>query len=137
MSSRRVWPNSSSAQQAAQKQSPRACRARPDARRWEAKTKGALDHAPSEMKSPRSRSKPAFVEPMAARLIDKLPEDPEWLYELKFDGYRALLLKDGADVRILSRNRKDLTGTYPAVVAAAGKLAARQAVIDGEMVPPA
>ena len=86
------------------------------------------------MKSPRSRSKPAFVEPMAARLIDKLPEDPEWLYELKFDGYRALLLKDGADVRILSRNRKDLTGTYPAVVAAAGKLAARQAVIDGEIV---
>jgi bifunctional non-homologous end joining protein LigD len=81
-----------------------------------------------------ARSKPAFVEPMAAHLVDKLPEGPEWLYELKFDGYRALLIKDGADVRIVSRNQKDLTRTYPTVVAAGQKLAARQVVIDGEIV---
>jgi len=46
---------------------------------------------------------------MAAQLVAKLPEGPDWLYELKFDGYRALLLRDGADVRIVSRNRRDLS----------------------------
>jgi hypothetical protein len=45
---------------------------------------------------------------MAAQLVDKLPEAQAWLYELKFDGYRALVIKDRADVRVLSRNRKDL-----------------------------
>jgi DNA ligase D-like protein (predicted ligase) len=75
-----------------------------------------------------------FVEPMAARLVAKLPEGPEWFYELKFDGYRALLLKDGDTVSVISRNRKDLTRSYPSVVAAARKLKARQVVLDGEIV---
>jgi bifunctional non-homologous end joining protein LigD len=52
---------------------------------------------------------PAFVEPMVASAVDKLPEGPEWLYELKFDGYRALLIKHGDEVRIHSRKDKDLT----------------------------
>ena len=71
---------------------------------------------------------------MAARLVAKLPGGPDWLYELKFDGYRALVLKDGDTVSIISRNRKDLTRTYPSVVATAHKFKARQAVLDGEIV---
>jgi bifunctional non-homologous end joining protein LigD len=71
---------------------------------------------------------------MAARLVDKLPEGAEWMYEVKFDGYRALLLKKGDRVSIRSRNDKDLTPTYPSVAAAGGRLRARQAVIDGELV---
>jgi ATP-dependent DNA ligase len=63
------------------------------------------------MRSARAASKPSFVEPMAAQLVGKLPEGPERLYELKFDGYRALILKDGDNVSIISRNRKDLTRT--------------------------
>jgi bifunctional non-homologous end joining protein LigD len=71
---------------------------------------------------------------MAARVVDKLPEGVEWLYEVKFDGYRALLLKDGDKVRICSRNDKDLTHAYPTVAAAGQRLKARQAVLDGEIV---
>jgi bifunctional non-homologous end joining protein LigD len=41
---------------------------------------------------------------MAARVVDKLPEGDEWMYEVKFDGYRALLLKNGDRVQIRSRN---------------------------------
>ena len=82
----------------------------------------------------KARSSPTFSEPMAARLVDKLPEGPEWLYELKFDGYRALLIKDGAEVRVVSRNQKDLTRAYPTVVVAAQRVTARQAVIDGEII---
>jgi bifunctional non-homologous end joining protein LigD len=71
---------------------------------------------------------------MAARIVDKLPEGGEWMYEVKFDGYRALLLKNGDHVQIRSRNDKDLTSTYPSVAASGRRLRAHQAVLDGEIV---
>jgi DNA ligase D-like protein (predicted ligase) len=77
---------------------------------------------------------PKFVAPMTARLVQELPEGPEWIYEVKFDGYRALLLKDGADVRLRSRNDKDLTTAYRPVQAAARGLHAARAILDGEIV---
>src|SRR5687767_7956088 len=83
---------------------------------------------------PLPHARPGFVEPMAARLVDRLPEGDGWLYEVKFDGYRALLIKNAAAVQIRSRNDKDLTSRYPTVAAAAGQLHARTAVVDGELV---
>jgi bifunctional non-homologous end joining protein LigD len=71
---------------------------------------------------------------MAARVVDTLPDGDEWMYEVKFDGYRALLLKDGERVQIRSRNDKDLTRTYPSVAASARRLQAHQVVVDGELV---
>jgi bifunctional non-homologous end joining protein LigD len=41
--------------------------------------------------------------------VSELPEGDDWLYEVKLDGYRALVLKSGTKIRILSRNNKDLT----------------------------
>jgi bifunctional non-homologous end joining protein LigD len=84
-------------------------------------------------RAPRTRQ-PAFVQPMAARVVDTLPEGDEWIYEVKFDGYRALLLKNGDHVQIRSRNDKDLTNTYPSVAASGRRLQAVQAVLDGEIV---
>lgn len=69
---------------------------------------------------------------MAAQPVKTLPEGPEWLYELK--GYRALLIKDGQHIEIRSRNYKNLTATYPRIAAAALRLKADQAVVDGEFV---
>lgn len=77
---------------------------------------------------------PKFIQPMAPRVVDKLPEGNEWMYEVKFDGYRALLLKGGDHIRIRSRNDKDLTGAYPSVAAAGRRLKAEQAIVDGEIV---
>ena len=77
---------------------------------------------------------PAFVAPMAARVVDSLPDGADWLYEVKFDGYRALVIKDGPRVQIRSRNDKDLTAAYPEIASAARRLRADQAVVDGEVV---
>jgi bifunctional non-homologous end joining protein LigD len=77
---------------------------------------------------------PAFVEPMTATLVESLPEGPDWIYEAKLDGYRALILKNGERVQIRSRNDKDLTGAYPSVAAAAMRIRAGRACIDGELV---
>jgi bifunctional non-homologous end joining protein LigD len=72
--------------------------------------------------------------PMAALPVTKLPEGADWLYEPKLDGYRALLLKDGGRVQILSRNERDLTQMYPTVTAAGLRLKTSQVLIDGEIV---
>jgi bifunctional non-homologous end joining protein LigD len=77
---------------------------------------------------------PRFVPPMTARVVQKLPEGAEWLYELKLDGYRALLLKAGSRVQIRSRNNKDLTAAYSRVHAAGLRLQAETAALDGEIV---
>lgn len=71
---------------------------------------------------------------MAAQLVERLPEGPEWLYELKFDGYRALLVKTGRAVQLRSRNDKDLAGMYPGICAAGRALQADRAILDGEVV---
>jgi len=77
---------------------------------------------------------PVFVTPMAAQAVAALPEGSDWAYEVKFDGYRALLLKDAQRVELRSRNDKDLTRTYPALVAAGLTLHAQSALLDGEIV---
>lgn len=59
------------------------------------------------------RQVPRFVEPMAATLVSALPAGVGWLYEAKFDGYRAVALKNGASVKILSRRGNDLTRSHP------------------------
>jgi len=71
---------------------------------------------------------------MMAKLTDKLPEGEQWTYEVKWDGYRALLLKSGDRVRLLSRKDNDLTATYPTIEAAGRKLNAETAILDGEIV---
>jgi bifunctional non-homologous end joining protein LigD len=71
---------------------------------------------------------------MAARIVDSLPEGDDWMYEVKFDGYRALLMKDGDRIQVRSRNDKDLTLAYPSIAAAGRRMLANQAVVDGEVV---
>jgi len=64
---------------------------------------------------------------------EKLPEGPDWLYELKFDGYRALAIKKGGRVRLHSRNDNDFTARYSSIAEALSGLP-DDTVIDGEVV---
>jgi bifunctional non-homologous end joining protein LigD len=71
---------------------------------------------------------------MQAQIVSKLPEGDRWLYEVKWDGYRAIAIKNGDRVEIRSRNNKDLTSAYPAAAPVIRKLKAQTAIIDGEIV---
>ena len=71
---------------------------------------------------------------MAATPAQALPTGAKWTYEVKWDGYRALLLKDGGRARLLSRNRKDLSRDYPQIVAAAASVGPQSVILDGEIV---
>jgi len=63
-----------------------------------------------------------------------LPSGADWTYEVKWDGYRAEAVKNGATVTVASRNLKDITRQFPDIAGAAGRIAARSAVLDGEIV---
>lgn len=75
-----------------------------------------------------------FIEPMKARFLADPPRTGDWVYELKFDGYRALALKNGDAVQLLSRNEKDLSGRFPDIVESVKTLPVENAILDGEIV---
>jgi len=79
---------------------------------------------------PAATSSPSFIAQMKALPVEKLPEG-DWVYEIKFDGYRALAFKDGKDVRLVSRNKKGFD--YPQLLDAVKKLPVGRAVLDGEI----
>jgi DNA ligase D-like protein (predicted ligase) len=74
-----------------------------------------------------------FVEPMQCLAVAKLPEGPDWEYEIKFDGYRALGIKSVGRIRLMSRNGNDFSTRYPSVARALSKLP-DDTVVDGEIV---
>ena len=76
----------------------------------------------------------SFLEPMECLLVSKLPEGPEWAYEIKLDGYRAQALCDGKTTKLLSRNGNDLGLRFPAMVRSLAAAIPNGSIIDGELV---
>jgi len=79
-------------------------------------------------------AKPRFVEPMKARLEEEPPTHGDWLYELKFDGIRAIAIKDGKKVSLISRNGNKLDKRFPEIAEAVAELPIEECVLDGEVV---
>ena len=77
-----------------------------------------------------SRERLNFIEPMYAQLVQQLPEDNDWLYEVKFDGYRCLAARDGAGVTLWSRRGNDFTAQFRAIAKACERLPPRT-LLDG------
>ena len=71
---------------------------------------------------------------MKPRLVDAPPTHGDWLYELKFDGIRLLAIKDGKKVKLISRNKNDLTQRFGELIDSLESLPAKEFVIDGEVV---
>lgn len=80
----------------------------------------------------RKASQPAWVTPMLATLTRDYFSDPDWVYEPKLDGIRCLAFKKGRTIRLLSRNKLELTGGYPDVVSAL-KGQRGDFILDGEV----
>jgi bifunctional non-homologous end joining protein LigD len=77
---------------------------------------------------------PFRARPMLATLVNAPFERPGWVFEEKYDGYRILAYKEGARVRLESRNAKDRTARFADIAAAVGDLPDRTLLLDGEVV---
>jgi DNA ligase D-like protein (predicted ligase) len=71
---------------------------------------------------------------MLPSLASETPASDHWIHEIKYDGYRTLLMVSDGRAQAFTRNRNDWTDRYPAIVSAAEQLHCRSAVIDGEVV---
>jgi bifunctional non-homologous end joining protein LigD len=75
-----------------------------------------------------------FVVPAQPIKASKPPSGPDWVHEIKHDGYRLIVRLDGPTVRLYTRNAYDCTGRLPAIAAAAQRIKAKSFTIDGEAV---
>ncbi|HEY6266373.1 MAG TPA: DNA ligase D [Candidatus Acidoferrum sp.] len=94
----------------------------------------AVPIRPEELQGARKGPMPSKVEPMLATLANRPFSDPNWLFEIKWDGVRAMArIKDG-DLTLLARAGGDITKRYPELASLPEALAAREAILDGEIV---
>ena len=77
---------------------------------------------------------PDFCEPCLPSPAAKPPAGAGWLHEIKHDGFRMLVRRDAAGVRLFTRNGHDWTGRFPLIARAALSLKAASCLIDGEAV---
>jgi bifunctional non-homologous end joining protein LigD len=73
-----------------------------------------------------------FVDPCIPTLAAKPPAGPDWVHEIKHDGYRLIVRRDGDAVHLFTRRGHDWTDRYPAIAAA--QLCAKSFTPDGEAV---
>jgi DNA ligase D-like protein (predicted ligase) len=78
-------------------------------------------------------SPPAWIKPQLAKLVEKAPDGPDWLHELKLDGYPMHARLDEGRVQILTRRGNDWTETYQTIAKAIAGLPAQNAYLDGEL----
>lgn len=104
----------------------------------------ADDHVAKLVKSARKKAKPvrrkgaallpAFRPPQLATLVDSVPEGRNWIHEIKFDGYRALVAASGGKVRIYTRSGLDWTAKFASIAQAVAAIDLPACLLDGEIV---
>ena len=84
--------------------------------------------------TPVKRPMPVAIHAMLAESIDMPFDGGDWLFEIKWDGYRAIAFIEDGKVRLVSRNQNDLTPRYPELKDMAQSVHAKTAILDGEVV---
>jgi bifunctional non-homologous end joining protein LigD len=116
---------------------PREPKARSDAKKARSSTKksgrtSASDHLPTG--GPHRAALPDFIEPCLTLLSTKAPDAPNWIHEIKFDGYRMQARLQNGKVQLKTRRGLDWTAKFQPIADALARLRAGQALIDGEIV---
>jgi bifunctional non-homologous end joining protein LigD len=109
---------------------------------WASKPREPANTFKARLQSKRSAAKTSaatraavrFIEPMKAQLREGPPEGDDWIYEIKFDGFRTLAYVHHEDVRLLSRNEKSFNDRFPEIVEALAAGGFDDAILDGEIV---
>jgi len=100
----------------------------------ESKKRARSNGAAARLPGARRGAMPELVTPQLATLVTDAPDGPEWLHEIKYDGYRLLARIEDGGVRLLTRNGLDWTAKFPALARALTTLPVESAIVDGELV---
>jgi len=73
-----------------------------------------------------------FIEPCLPTVAKRPPTGPDWIYELKHDGYRLMVRREGDAVRVYSRRGSDFTLRFPRIAETVRRLKVRSVLLDGE-----
>ncbi len=82
----------------------------------------------------RARRSLGDIEPCLPSPVERPPAGPNWIHEIKHDGFRIMARRDGAGVRLFTRNGNDFTARFPLAAAAVAALPAHSFLIDGEAI---
>ncbi|MGH2357328.1 MAG: DNA ligase D [Candidatus Limnocylindria bacterium] len=96
-------------------------------------------HAPAEaaaidLEAARAEPMPDFLPPMRATMATDAFSDPDWLYEVKWDGYRVEAVVRNGKVQLYTRNRQDAARYFPTLAGSPTWIEATEAIVDGEVV---
>ncbi|HUS19634.1 MAG TPA: non-homologous end-joining DNA ligase, partial [Terriglobales bacterium] len=86
-----------------------------------------------ELKGAEKAAMPRAITPMLATLVDQPFNDPEWLFEVKLDGYRAVAFVENGRTRYVSRNQNEFTADFPELEDLGKQLRGEKLVVDGEV----
>src|SRR5215469_9713856 len=86
------------------------------------------------LRLPPSPPRSGFIEPCLPSAAARPPSGPDWIHEIKHDGYRLMARRDSVGIRLLTRNGHDWAPRYPLIVEAVNRLKVRSCLIDGEAV---
>jgi len=107
----------------------------PRAPHWQSSRPAKSSPKRSASRAHKARPLPKVMQPMLATPVDAPFDDPDWLYELKWDGYRAIATVDrDGNATLVSRNGKDFTPKFPEFASLADAFSERPLVVDGEIV---
>src|SRR5882762_11869480 len=89
---------------------------------------------PKSCSNARAAHAPEIIHPMLATLVDDPFSDPEWIFETKWDGFRSVCFAKDGKSQFVSRNQIDMTPQYPELAGVGKQVAAKDAILDGEIV---
>ncbi|MEK7954370.1 DNA ligase D [Luteolibacter soli] len=92
------------------------------------------DAAPTKGASKLAKETPHFIPFQLAKVVPAVPAGPDWIHEIKLDGYRIQVIKAGGKVTIYTRNGHDWTNKFAALAKQVGKLSPKDFILDGEAV---
>jgi bifunctional non-homologous end joining protein LigD len=96
--------------------------------------RGASPLHASELEGAKKSAMPGRLEPMLATIGESAFSDPDWLFEIKWDGVRALASIDDGKLLLRARSSQEITARYPELAALPEAVTASQAILDGEIV---
>ncbi len=87
----------------------------------------------ASLKGAKKAPMPHAIHPMLATLVDEPFNGADWLYEVKWDGYRAIARLDRGRLQLFSRKRNEMTAEFPEIAELSKRLKAETAILDGEI----